>query len=143
MTTIPTTKDINPTLGNLDELTALEHFHGKTQNEAANLFFEYSTYYEEDLKWMGSKAFAFYFPSMEPYLLSEASEDDSDIINALVDTLQFRLKQDPQSIKECLAPVLRILDYISDNMRKFNVDTALYGNITVKLSNVINQIRLL
>ena len=41
---------------------------------------------------MGSKAFAFYFPSMEPYLLSEASEDDSDIINALANTLQIRLK---------------------------------------------------
>lgn len=80
-------------------------------------FFEYPTYYEEDLKWMGSKAFAFYFPSMEPYLLSEASEDDSDIINALANTLQIRLKQDPQSIKGCLVPALRILDYISENMQ--------------------------
>ena len=98
---------------------------------------------EEDLKWMGSKAFAFYFPSMEPYLLSEASEDDSDIINALANTLQIRLKQDPQSIKGCLVPALRILDYISENMQKFNVDPTIYGNITVKLSNIINQIRLL
>lgn len=49
MTTIPTKKDINPTPGNLDELTALKHFHGKSQSEAANLFFEYPTYYEEDL----------------------------------------------------------------------------------------------
>ena len=40
MTTIPTKKDINPTPGNLDELTALKHFHGKSQSEAANLFFE-------------------------------------------------------------------------------------------------------
>lgn len=39
MTTIPTKKDINPTPGNLDELTALKHFHGKSQSEAANLFF--------------------------------------------------------------------------------------------------------
>lgn len=106
-------------------------------------FFEYPTYYEENLKWMGSKAFAFYFPSMEPYLLSEASEDDSDIINALVNTLQIRLKQDPQSIKGCLVPALRILNYISGNMQKFNVDPTIYGNITVKLSNIINQIRLL
>lgn len=143
MTTIPTKKDINPTPGNLDELTALKHFHGKSQSEAANLFFECPTYYEEDLKWMGSKAFAFYFPSMEPYLLSEASEDDSDIINALANTLQIRLKQDPQSIKGCLVPALRILDYISENMQKFNVDPTIYGNITVKLSNIINQIRLL
>ena len=30
MTTIPTKKDINPTPGNLDELTALKHFHGKS-----------------------------------------------------------------------------------------------------------------
>jgi len=48
MTTIPTKKDINPTPGNLDELTALKHFHGKSQSEAANLFFECPTYYEED-----------------------------------------------------------------------------------------------
>ena len=50
MTTIPTKKDINPTPGNLDELTALKHFHGKSQSEAANLFFECPTYYEEDLQ---------------------------------------------------------------------------------------------
>lgn len=51
--------------------------------------------------------------------------------------------QHHQSIKGCLVPALRILDYISENMQKFNVDPTIYGNITVKLSNIINQIRLL
>ena len=69
--------------------------------------------------------------------------EEADIINALANTLQIRLKQDPQSIKRCLVPALRILDYISDNMQKFNVDPTIYGNITVKVSNLINQIRLL
>ena len=38
MTTIPTKKDINPTPGNLDELTALKHFHGKAR-EKPQIFF--------------------------------------------------------------------------------------------------------
>lgn len=54
-------------------------------------------------------------------------------------TLQIRLKQDPQSIKGCLVPALRIRLYIG-KYAKFNVDPTICSMITVKLSNIINQI---
>lgn len=140
--TLPTREEISPTLGlDLDERVALDHFFGKTQSEASALFFEYSTYYEGDLRWMGSKAFVYYFPSLEPYILSEKSEGDPDIVNALMGTVKSRLEDDPLSIRDCQIPVLRILTFIRENFKKFDVNPEIYGDLSSELSDLIEKVQ--
>ena len=140
--TLPSKADISPTSGvDLDEIAALEHFYGKNQSDATKLFFEDPLYYEEDLKWMGSKAFVFYFPSIEPYLLSKESEGDADIVNALIGTVKSRLEDDPLTIKECQTPVLRILTFVSEGLEKFQVDPAINGDVAGELSDLIDKVQ--
>ena len=55
---IPTANDIN-VHGSLDEEVACDHFLGKTLDEAEALFRANSLYYQEDLMWMGPRAFVF------------------------------------------------------------------------------------
>ncbi len=119
MSFIPNQKDISPGYAQLDEELALKHFLGKNKNEAAELFFNHSELYGDDLMWMGSRAFSYYFPSVEPYLRSDFSNKDSVFIDALMRTLEQRLQDDPSSIKLCKDSALRILEYIANNVTKF------------------------
>jgi hypothetical protein len=141
---LPTKEDISPTSGaDLDERAALQHFFGKSQSEAASLFFESPEYFADDLMWMGRKAFAFYFPSLEPYITSKKSAGDADIINALIGTLKARLDDDPVSLRDCQAPALRILVYARENLGKFQSDPCINGNAADELSDLIERVKAL
>ncbi|TAE90526.1 MAG: hypothetical protein EAZ81_09695 [Verrucomicrobia bacterium] len=141
---LPTKEDISPTSGaDLDECAALEHFFGKNQSEASTLFFENPEYFADDLMWMGRKAFAFYFPSLEPYIISKESAGDADIINALIGILKARLDDDPVSIKDCHTPVLRVLMFARENLEKFQVDTCVNGDVAGELSDLIERVQTL
>ena len=96
--------DISPTNGlDLDERTALVHFFGKNQEDAATLFEENFGYYAEDLTYMGNKAFFYYLGSVKSYL--ESNEDEltpSDYVSIAYDLLiPFRSKKEA-SLSEAL-----------------------------------------
>src|SRR6185437_15714897 len=58
---LPTAEEIN-VFDSLDELDAVEHFLGKDLEQAQSLFRENFLRYQEDLMFMGPKAFQFYVP---------------------------------------------------------------------------------
>ena len=96
--------DISPTNGlDLDERTALVHFFGKNQEDAATLFEENFGYYAEDLTYMGNKAFFYYLGSVKSYL--ESNEDEltpSDYVSIAYDLLiPFQCKKE-SSLSEAL-----------------------------------------
>jgi hypothetical protein len=101
---IPRREDID-VYGSLDEARAVEHFVGKSLDEAEALFRENSLYYEEDLLWMGPVAFRFYIHAAINYVQSEHSTGDCDIINCLAGTLSFWHECYPAELVPC-APVL-------------------------------------
>ncbi len=141
MSSLPTREDISPTSGaDLDERAALEHFFGKSQSEASALFFDNPEYFADDLMWMGSKAFAFYFPSLEPYITSEESSGNADIINTLIGTLKSRLDDDPLSIRDCRTSVLRVLVFVRENLGKFQIDPCINGDVAGELSAIIEKV---
>src|SRR3981081_234663 len=79
---LPTRDEIN-VHGSPDEESACEHFFGKTQAEAERLFRSNSAYYQEDLMWMGPRAFHFYLPAAASYVMSDAARGDGDFVSCL------------------------------------------------------------
>ena len=77
---LPTLADIN-VHDSLDERSAVEHFFGQDLLQAEVLFRENFLYYQEDLMWMGPRAFCFYVDAAIAYLLSPAASGDSDAIH--------------------------------------------------------------
>lgn len=144
---IPQAGDISPTRGlDLDERIALDHFLGRTQSEAARLFFENPLYYESDLKWMGSKAFAYYLPATRPFLEASDSSGNIEFLDALISTIAIRLKEDPESIRASREHVLAILAYALKNIGKFrnSADLAdLYGNVPSSIRKLIASVKAL
>lgn len=123
---IPTAKDIN-VYDSLDEVAAVKNFLGKTRSEAAKLFGEHSTRYQEDLMWMGFVAFNFYIDSVDDYLISEVSRDDGDFIHALAGVFEFRLRHDKGGLD--LAKMAKVVDRVVENFDKFDLDYEVFGDL--------------
>lgn len=127
---LPTPKEISPTGGQLlDERYALEHFLGKSVEDASQLMFENAIYYIDDLGWMGLRAFAFYLPSVVPYLESEDSREDSGAIDGLVSIITRRIDEDPDAVGVARAPMLEVVNLIDRSFPKFDADEVIYRNL--------------
>ena len=85
---IPTREDIN-VYGSLDEQAACDHFFGENLKEAEDLFRENSQFYQEDLMWMGPRAFRYYVNAAINYLQSESAGGDSDVLHWWGEYLHF------------------------------------------------------
>lgn len=91
---LPSVLDISPSNGmDLDERTALKHFHGLTQEQATALLRENPLHYLEDFFYMGPVAFAFYVPAVLA-LITEGGlgEPDGGEWDAVVSVAELRLQ---------------------------------------------------
>ena len=126
--TLPTRQDIN-VHDSLDERSACEHFLGKSLEEAAALFHENSLYYQEDLMFMGASAFRFYVQAAISYIQSDASTDDSDIINCFGSILEHRLEHEADELRPVAERLASACGYIIEHYDRFDVTPDVYGDI--------------
>ncbi len=124
--TLPSQEEIN-VYNSLDEATASEHFYNKTLEEAEALFRKNSLCYQEDLMWMGPKAFRFYLPAAINYLQSDAAADDSDLVNALYGIIEFR--EGEEDFHLALEAINRLIEYVLSDYQKFNIYEDIYGDL--------------
>jgi hypothetical protein len=120
--------------GTLDERTALDHFLGKSIEQAEQLFIENSMLYQEDLMWMGPKAFYFYLDSVLRYLQNPLSNGDDDFVVALVSTFEFRRDEEMLDITE--TKVQTIVGYLLSNYSKFELTLDAFRPLKQKLTSL-------
>jgi hypothetical protein len=93
---LPTEADINPIPGDLDGEVAAKHFLGKSVQGIAALLDENGIAYQEDLMWMGPKAFCFYLPAFLDHM---HLRPDSELAPFLASTVEFRLEHDADAVQ--------------------------------------------
>ena len=125
---LPSQHDIN-VHDSLDERTACEHFLGKTLEEAEALFRENSLYYQEDLMFMGVKAFRFYVPAAINYIQSPAADGDSDMVNCFAGLLEYRLRYEADLLRPIASRLASACAYVLDNYERFDVIPEIYGDL--------------
>ena len=135
---VPTRDEVN-VYNSLDEITACEHFCGKTLEEADALFRENGLHYCQDLMWMGSKAFTFYLQAAINYLQSEASREDSDMINCLKGVVEYRKNE--EAFDSARDRVRSMVDYVINHYDKFDVDIAIYGDVLGAFRQLQNELK--
>ena len=69
---------------------AAAHFLGKSIEEAELLFREDSARYQEDLMWMGPRAYEYYVEAARRYAASAHAADDAEFVDALAEIVRFR-----------------------------------------------------
>lgn len=126
---LPTAEEIN-IHGSPDEASACEHFLGKTLLQAEKLFRDNASYYQEDLMWMGPKAFNFYLQALIKYLESADADGDDHIIDCMYEIVSFRM--DHEGFPLAVDRVKSMISYILGNFEKFDVDEKIYGNLEAK-----------
>jgi hypothetical protein len=128
--TVPSERDIN-VADSLDEITAVKHFLNKTVEEAEELFRENSFAYQEDLMWMGPRAFHYYLQAAINYVKSEHAAGDDQIIDCLHMILRFR--SEVEGLRSLATDaVLDLIDHVIGHYGKFNVDPGVFGDVLEK-----------
>ena|SRR5436309_2366581 len=133
--TLPTAKEINPH-DDLDGRIACKNFLGKRLDEAEALFRENSTYYQEDLMWMGPIAFRFYVPALIQYIQSDAAVGDSDIINCFAGLVEFRLEHEAEELLPIAEQLASVCEYIIQHYGRFDLSPEIYGDLRPRLQSL-------
>jgi hypothetical protein len=127
---IPTFEEIN-VYDTLDERVAVTNFLGKDRQAAEALFRENFVYYQEDLMWMGPKAFCYYLPAALAYVVSDESNIGSTELSMLLNVIEFQLRYNEEAIAPVF-PALRYgIDELLDSFDRFDDDPVELGRWTV------------
>lgn len=135
---LPTADEIN-VYNSLDEISACEHFLNKALPQAEELFRDNSSYYQEDLMWMGPRAFQFYLLAATNYLRSTHAVGDDHMIDCLYEIVMFRLNQEGFSL--AIDRINEMIDYIIGDYEKFDVNEQIYPDLKEKYRQLQDQIR--
>ncbi|MBW2459302.1 MAG: hypothetical protein JRI68_32720 [Deltaproteobacteria bacterium] len=94
------------------------------------MFCDNGLVYQEDLMWMGPRAFAFYLQAMTNYLRRDDAAGDDHMIDCMCMIVNFRLPQEGFSL--ALHHVHELLDYVLEHYEKFEVTEEVYGDVKGK-----------
>ena len=108
---LPTESEINPIPDDLDGQVAVRHFLGKSVQDAVALFADNSLIYQEDLMWMGPKAFCFYLPAVLEHFRQES---DPDLVSFIASVLEFRLEHDAKDIEPSYPTIAAICAHLHE-----------------------------
>lgn len=120
--TLPTERDFDPIGCDLDAQCAWKNFGGLTLDDAKVKFRENALCCQEDFMFMGCKAFAFYFPVIEDYLLSAPDVEDDDDYEAwiLSQCIQAQFERDNVGdIRHLADHAIELADFVRQNIRRF------------------------
>lgn len=114
-------------------MCAVKHFLGKNLGEAEALFRENALYYQEDLMFMGAKAFRFYVSAYVGYIRSEAAERNASAIHGLIALLEYRLDDEPQELTAVAKDLCAACEYIVEHYDKYGLIPEVYGDLRPRL----------
>ena len=137
---LPTREEINPTFDDLDGRVACEHFFGKTLDEAETLLRE-NHRYEEDLMWMGSAAFRYYFPAADRFIRSDAATGEVSFISGVAYTLEYRLEYEPLELFPIALQLEQLCLYVIEHWLRFAPAADMYDEWARFYGDVLTRYR--
>lgn len=136
---LPTEGEIN-VFDSLDERFAVKNFLGKDLEEARSLFRENFLRYQEDLMFMGPKAFQFYVQAAIDYLCDSASSEDSDAVSSFCSLIECRLECDPDEILPVRAMIREGIVRILVSFERFGCDFEIYGDVASRYRSLLTKL---
>lgn len=136
---LPTEGEIN-VLDTLDERRAVENFLGKDLEEARSLFRENFLRYQEDLMFMGPKAFQFYVQAAIDYLCDPAASEDSDAVSSFCSVIEHRLECEPEVILPVRAMIREGIVRILVGFERFGCDFEIYGDVALRYRSLLTKL---
>lgn len=133
---LPTASDIN-VHDSLDEQYAAKHFSGKDLQQAQLLFQENFLSYQEDLLWMGPKAFCFYVQAAIDYLLSPESKCGRVDLFIFCSIVESRLDEEIGVAKPIIRQgIVKILDHYD----RYDCEQSALGDVFSRLEALLTKL---
>lgn len=102
----PSEQEINPNQLPTIRDSAVQHFLGKSVDEAESMFRQESNFYDDDLLWMGPIAFQYYIPAACRYVVSQLPESSPGTLSKFMTLLLFRRLMEPETVKPVAADLI-------------------------------------
>ena len=115
---LPSREDIN-VCDSLDERAACKLFLGKSLDDAYALFRENWCSHQEDLMWMGPKAFRFYLPAAIRYLQSADAMGGGGDVLCFVSLLEFRMEHEREELRPVATSLRDTCEFVLLNWQKY------------------------
>ena len=123
----------------LDVAYAWKTFGGKSLDEAYDLIRENALSRQEDLSWMDSPAFVYYFPAAASYLMSLEASGDSDGVSSIAGLLEAKLQDDKDAIASLRDLIVSLCDHVVANFSKYDADENIYGDLKARYEEIKNR----
>lgn len=136
---LPTEEEINA-FDTLDERFAVENFLGKDLEQARTLFRENFLRYQEDLMFMGPKAFQFYVRAAIDSLCDPASNEDSDAVSSFCSVIEYRLECEPDEILPVRAMIREGIVRILGNFERAGYDLEIQGDVASRYRSLLTKL---
>lgn len=135
---LPTIQEINPIPEDFDGQYAVRNFLGKTREQITEEFADQGLVLQEDLLFMGCRAFCYDFPAAVDYVVSPAAVGD-EIVAALCSVIEFRLQHDAREIADAYPEIVRVADYVLEHYEDFDLTPSIYGDLRPALASIRQQ----
>ena len=142
---LPTEEDFDPWGGGLDAQWAWTNFGGLTLDAAKEKFLQKPECYYEDFMSMGSRAFSFYFPVIETYLIDSPAEYEGWDRCAwiIAHAIKSQLQRETKSVVLQLLPRIRhLIQFVRQNIARFDDESEGQSRILLawtELDEVVRQ----
>jgi hypothetical protein len=92
--------------------------------------------YQEDLMFMGPRAFSFYFPAAVDYIASAQGSTDVDVASCLISVVEHRLEYDAPEIRDATPHIGRFADHVLVHYNGFGFDPDIHGDLRPRLNQI-------
>ncbi len=124
----------------LDAKAAYERFNGKTIEQAVSMIAADALNREEDLMFMPAICFRYYLPAYLRYLMSDASQGDSDGASCVFGLVDHRL-DDIVGDAKLLHNVVRTIAHVRDRQSWYDADKSIYGSFKRKALRILRKLQ--
>jgi hypothetical protein len=141
MTSIPSENDWRSEPWDLDIPYAYEHFAGKSNDDATELFVDNAIYYQEDLTFMPIRCLRYYIHSYMAYLLSDASEEDPDGASCFYGLVEVR-HEDIRTFDDATrSRVVAVLHRLAMSQDWYGADGDIYGDFKTQSERCVELLQ--
>ena len=141
MRDIPSEADWRSEPWDVDVPYAYDHFAHKSNEEAQHLFIGNALYYQEDLVFMPVACLKFYIHAYIDYLLSDASEDDSDGASCFFGLVESRCQDIIGFDGTTRSKVKAVIERLAKSQDWFGADEDIYGDFRGRAERSLNLLQ--
>ena len=119
-----------------DEEAAIEHFQGKSFDEAFSLIEDNALFYCEDFYYMPKEPFQFYIKAFIEYLVGEKSKGDSDAPSCFLALVEHIFDEKGEFLIGIEGVVGNCLTHLAHNQNWYDADVGIYGNFHNRIGKI-------